>query len=214
MRQGFCALLMVVILALPARGQDGEIDYGRARAMMVQMIQIEALLSSDVTGIDQIDARILEVMAEVPRHAFVPAELQPYAYGSHPLPVGHAQNLAAPFLVALMTHLADPKPGDVVFETGTGAGYHAAVLAHLIRCHHRKGGARSRADTLARSAQARRPAGHSAWLRVERPGSDGDRKVARRRPSQAPRAAGALFRAAGRREDLVSVDWQAHLAFS
>ena len=125
MRQGFCALLMVVILALPARGQDGEIDYGRARAMMVQMIQIEALLSSDVTGIDQIDARILEVMAEVPRHAFVPAELQPYAYGSHPLPVGHAQNLAAPFLVALMTHLADPKPGDVVFETGTGAGYHA-----------------------------------------------------------------------------------------
>ncbi len=132
MTQGLCALLLVVILALPARGQDAEIDYGRARAIMVQMIQIEALLSSEITGIDQIDARILEVMAEVPRHAFVPAELQPYAYGSHPLPVGHAQNLAAPFLVALMTHLADPQPGDVIFETGTGAGYHAAVLAHLV----------------------------------------------------------------------------------
>jgi len=132
MMQGFCALLLVVILVLPARGQDGEIDYDRARAIMVQMIQIEALLSSEVTGVEQIDGRILEVMAEVPRHAFVPAELQPYAYGNHPLPVGHAQNLAAPFLVALMTHLADPKPGDVVFETGTGAGYHAAVLAQLV----------------------------------------------------------------------------------
>jgi len=134
-------LLMGVLLAVaglgqPAHGQeaqrDGAIDYGRARAVMVQMIQIEALLSSELTGVEQIDARILEVMAEVPRHDFVPPELKPYAYGNHPLPVGHAQNLAAPFLVALMTHLIDPEPGDTVFETGTGAGYHAAVLARLV----------------------------------------------------------------------------------
>lgn len=134
--QGLCAALLTAGLAVPARGQDadqnGEIDYARARAIMVQMIQVEALLSSEVTGIEQIDARILEVMAEVPRHAFVPPELQPYAYGNHPLPVGHSQNLAAPFLVALMTHLIDPQAGDVVFETGTGAGYHAAVLTHLV----------------------------------------------------------------------------------
>ena len=132
MAGGFRAALLLAFFVLPAQAQDGKVDYDRARAIMVQMIQIEALLSSDVTGVDQIDARILEVMAEVPRHAFVPTELQPYAYGNHPLPVGHAQNLAAPFLVALMTHLADPQPGDVVFETGTGAGYHAAVLAHLV----------------------------------------------------------------------------------
>ena len=133
---GLCVVLLLGPIALPVFGQDGEqdgkIDYARARAVMVQMIQIEALLSSEITGIEQIDARILEVMAEVPRHAFVPSELQPYAYGNHPLPVGHSQNLAAPFLVALMTHLIDPQPGDVVFETGTGAGYHAAVLAHLV----------------------------------------------------------------------------------
>lgn len=134
--QGLCAMLLVASLAVPARGQDNEqnveIDYARARAIMVQMIQIEALLSSEVTGVEQIDARILEVMAEVPRHDFVPPELRPYAYGNHPLPVGHQQNLAAPFLVALMTHLIDPQPDDVVFETGTGAGYHAAVLARLV----------------------------------------------------------------------------------
>ena len=99
---------------------------------MVEIIKFETLASSELTGIEQIDPRILEVMAEVPRHVFVPPELQPYAYGNHPLPVGHDQNLAAPFLVALMTHLADPKPDHVVLETGTGAGYHAAVLSHLV----------------------------------------------------------------------------------
>lgn len=129
--RGVCAALLLAVSAVPAGSQGGEVDYDRARAVMVQIIQIEALLASDLTGIEQIDARILEVMAEVPRHAFVPTELRPYAYGNHPLPVGHAQNLAAPFLVALMTHLVDPQPGDVIFETGTGAGYHAAVLARL-----------------------------------------------------------------------------------
>ena len=115
-----------------ANGQEAAPDFERARAAMVRMVQIEAILSSETTGIEQIDPRILEAMAEVPRHAFVSEDLRPYAYGAHPLPVGYDQNLAAPFLVALMTHLARPEPGDVVFETGTGAGYHAAVLSRLV----------------------------------------------------------------------------------
>ena len=115
-----------------ANGQEAAPDFERARAAMVRMVQIEAILSSETTGIEQIEPRILEAMAEVPRHAFVPDELRPYAYGAHPLPVGHDQNLAAPFLVALMTHLARPEADDVIFETGTGAGYHAAVLSRLV----------------------------------------------------------------------------------
>ncbi len=121
-----------LLLAAPAAGQQDEADFDRARANMVRLVQIEALINGPATGVEQIDPRILEVMAEVPRHAFVPLELQPYAYGNHPLPVGHDQNLAAPFLVALMTHLAAPQPDHVVFETGTGAGYHAAILSRLV----------------------------------------------------------------------------------
>ena len=121
-----------LLLAPPPTGEDPAPDFDRERANMVRLVQIEARITSNVTGVEQIDSRILEVMAEVPRHAFVPLELQPYAYGDHPLPLGHDQNLAAPFLVALMTHLAEPKPDDVVFETGTGAGYHAAVLSRLV----------------------------------------------------------------------------------
>ena len=134
--RGLGAAILVAVLAPPAFGQvsegTGDTDYARARALMVQKIQFDALLWRDITGIEQIDSRILDVMAEVPRHAFVPPDLQPYAYGDHPLPVGHGQNLASPYLVALMTQLIDPQPGDVVFETGTGAGYHAAVLAKLV----------------------------------------------------------------------------------
>jgi protein-L-isoaspartate(D-aspartate) O-methyltransferase len=70
-------------------------------------------------------------MGEVPRHEFVPPRLAGYAYLPQPLPVHPEQNIAAPFLVALMTHLARVEPQDRVFETGTGEGYHAAVLAKL-----------------------------------------------------------------------------------
>ena len=103
----------------------------RLRQTMVRLIEIDALATSDVTGVENIDPRVLKIMARVPRHLFVPQAFQSYAYNMHPLPLGYDQNIAAPFLVALMTHVAELGPDDVVFETGTGAGYHAAVLAEL-----------------------------------------------------------------------------------
>jgi protein-L-isoaspartate(D-aspartate) O-methyltransferase len=72
-------------------------------------------------------------MRIVPRHDFVPIEIRAYAYSNYPLPIGHGQNIAAPLLIALMTHLAELEPGDTVFETGTGAGYHAALLSRLVK---------------------------------------------------------------------------------
>ena len=129
-------LLQALCLVLPlaaARGQWAEPLPGesRLRAKMLQRIEQDTLATSAVTGIATLDRRVLAAMSKVPRHLFVPEALRPYAYNSHPLPLGHGQNLASPFLVALMTHLAAVGPDDVVFETGTGAGYHAAVLAEL-----------------------------------------------------------------------------------
>jgi protein-L-isoaspartate(D-aspartate) O-methyltransferase len=90
-----------------------------------------AELTQGETGIGAIDPRVLASMGEVPRHAFVPEPLAPYAYLELPLPIHPEQHLAAPFLVALMTHLAQVAPGQRVLETGTGEGYQAAVLARL-----------------------------------------------------------------------------------
>jgi len=110
---------------------DDQPDYARLRQEMVRLVEIGAVMVGEETGIAALDPRILAAMREVPRHLFVPEAFRPYAYNNHPLPLGHAQNLASPFLIALMTHLAAPEAKSVVFETGTGAGYHAALLARL-----------------------------------------------------------------------------------
>jgi len=125
---GLLCLLRVLCVG-PAGAAD---NHDAERAEMVRVLQVEAMMVSPETGIAEIDPEVLDAMRRVPRHAFVPAPLEAYAYRNHPLPVGHEQNIAAPLLVALMTHLIEPGPDDVVFETGTGAGYHAAVLSELV----------------------------------------------------------------------------------
>jgi protein-L-isoaspartate(D-aspartate) O-methyltransferase len=77
------------------------------------------------------DARVLRAMRVVPRHEFVPDELQPYAYDDRPLPNGHGQTISQPYVVAAMTELARIGEGARVLEIGTGCGYQAAVLAEV-----------------------------------------------------------------------------------
>jgi protein-L-isoaspartate(D-aspartate) O-methyltransferase len=62
----------------------------------------------------------------------VPSLQEAVAYENQPLPIGEGQTISQPFVVALMTDLLDPKPGHRVLEVGTGSGYQAAVLAHLV----------------------------------------------------------------------------------
>lgn len=78
------------------------------------------------------NGRVLTAMQEVPRHLFVPRELEGSAYDDAPQPIGEGQTVSQPFIVAYMTHLAEPKPEDRVLEVGTGSGYQAAVLSKLV----------------------------------------------------------------------------------
>ena len=82
------------------------------------------------------DPAVLAAMREVPRHLFVrPADII-RAYDDRPLPIGHGQTISQPYIVALMTELARPRPGDVSLEVGTGSGYQAAVLSRIVRRVH------------------------------------------------------------------------------
>lgn len=77
--------------------------------------------------------RVLQAMAHVPRHEFVPADMRHVAYADAPLPIGERQTISQPFIVAFMTEMLELKPDDRVLEIGTGSGYQAAVLAELAR---------------------------------------------------------------------------------
>jgi protein-L-isoaspartate(D-aspartate) O-methyltransferase len=81
-------------------------------------------------GVD--DPGVLEAMRSVPRHLFVPPSLQNQAYYDNPLPIGEGQTISQPYIVALMTELLRPAPGQRVLEIGTGSGYQAAVLSALV----------------------------------------------------------------------------------
>jgi protein-L-isoaspartate(D-aspartate) O-methyltransferase len=86
---------------------------------------------------DQLAARgishqgVLDAMARVPRHLFVPANVKRRAYEDRPLQIGNQQTISQPYMVARMTELLAPEPGDRILEIGTGSGYQAAVLSML-----------------------------------------------------------------------------------
>jgi protein-L-isoaspartate(D-aspartate) O-methyltransferase len=77
------------------------------------------------------DERVLRVMGEVPREAFVPDWRRDLAYADGALPIPAGQTISQPYIVARMTELLRPESGDRILEVGTGSGYQAAVLAAL-----------------------------------------------------------------------------------
>ena len=113
------ALVSVLLLACTA----GAESYRERREEMVRR-DIAA------RGID--DERVLQAMRSVHRHRFVPEDMRPYAYEDRPLPIGRDQTISQPFVVAYMTAMLDLRPGQKVYELGTGSGYQAAVAAEIV----------------------------------------------------------------------------------
>lgn len=101
-------------------------------AQMIKDIEEQVALTRRWLGKERLDARVMDVMAEVPRHEFVPAALGHYAYDDGPVAIGYGQTISQPFIVALMTDLLQPEKNHVVLEIGTGSGYQAAVLSRLV----------------------------------------------------------------------------------
>ena len=77
---------------------------------------------------------VLDAIEAVPRHLFLDPEQFDNAYVDTALPIGHAQTISQPFVVALMSEmvLAAANKNHRVLEIGTGCGYQTAILAHLF----------------------------------------------------------------------------------
>jgi len=110
----------------------------------------EAMVREQIAGRGIRDRRVLEALRRVPRHSFIPAAERARAYDDGPVPIGQGQTISQPYIVALMTELVRPQPGDRVLEVGTGSGYQAAVLARLVKHVYTI----ELEETLARSATA------------------------------------------------------------
>ncbi len=97
------------------------------------------------------DRRVLEAMAEAPRHLFVPEALAGRAYGDHALPIAANQTISQPYIVARMSELLEVDKTSRVLEIGAGSGYQTAVLSRLAGQVY----AIERIADLAREAQTR-----------------------------------------------------------
>jgi protein-L-isoaspartate(D-aspartate) O-methyltransferase len=117
-------LSAAILLSAARCASQGEEAYDEPRRLMVE----EQLRDRDIE-----DPRVLAAMGRVPRHLFVPSALRFRAYADHPLPIGNGQTISQPYIVALMTQLAEVEADDVVLEIGTGSGYQAAVLSEIAK---------------------------------------------------------------------------------
>ena len=111
-------------------------NYAGPRRGMLDAIARLTSRTAESTGVEAIDPAVMAAIDRVPRHEFVPEDLQSVAYANRPLPIGHGQTISQPYIVALMTHLLGVRSGHGALEIGTGSGYQAAVLAELAADVH------------------------------------------------------------------------------
>jgi len=114
-------IIAVLLLSLPSVSTADKTDPWRSERLRMVRKQMEA------RGIH--DPLTLEAMRSVPRHLFVDASHRDAAYLDTPLPIGYGQTISQPYMVAYMTEIIRPHPGQKILEIGTGSGYQAAVLA-------------------------------------------------------------------------------------
>jgi protein-L-isoaspartate(D-aspartate) O-methyltransferase len=125
-------LFLLFLLSASQLPADTTDEYRQQRAQLIREIEQHVRETSAYLEKDRLDPRVMQAMARIPRHEFVPESAKRYAYENRPLPIGHGQTISQPYIVAIMTDLLELDPDDKVLEIGTGSAYQAAVLAELV----------------------------------------------------------------------------------
>ena len=126
-------LLALVSVAVTSQVTAQDAECAGERAAMVETVRSHARADASVLGPQGLSERVLEAVGQTKRHLFIPERSCSVAYADRPVPIGRGQTISQPFIVTLMTQLAEVAPDHVVLEVGTGSGYQAAILAPLVR---------------------------------------------------------------------------------
>lgn len=100
------------------------IDYSHARELMVEQ---------QIRPWDVLEIRVLDVLARLPREAFVAESHKALAYADIELPLGNGDKMMKPVIEGRTLQALDLQPGDEVLEIGTGSGYLSACMGELAR---------------------------------------------------------------------------------
>lgn len=123
--QRLILLLCCLLLTTTVQAED---RFALARSQLWAEVDRQVFQLRENLGFEELSPRVRAALVAVPRHAFVPKSEQSRAYNNRPLAIGFGQTISQPLIVAVMTELLQVKPGDRVFELGTGSGYQAAIL--------------------------------------------------------------------------------------
>lgn len=129
--QPYALVAAMIPLLLATANAWSQRSYEAQRAALVTEIEENVRRTQRSTGRSELDPSVLRAIGTVARHEFVPAAYRSNAYENRPLPIGEGQTISQPYIVALMTDLAELDADSVVLEIGTGSGYQAAVLAEV-----------------------------------------------------------------------------------
>jgi protein-L-isoaspartate(D-aspartate) O-methyltransferase len=110
------ALLLIAMMSFETYGDDMRLQ----REAMLEAIRVSVRNSAEYTGRSELSPKVMAAMGAVPREEFVLPAYRHQAYRNTPLPIEAGQTISQPLIVALMTDLLDPQPGDIVLEVGTG----------------------------------------------------------------------------------------------
>lgn len=127
-----CRRSLILILLLLSMSAMASEEYAVARENMLKSIKDQVEETSLHINKQALNPQVMQAMARVPRHEFVPSSQKRFAYENRPLPIGYGQTISQPYIVALMTDLLNVNSKSKVLEIGTGSAYQAAILSKLV----------------------------------------------------------------------------------
>jgi len=127
---GFLITALTVCLTFAAHNTGGP---PLERQSMLEIIEEDVNLTRYHLNRDTLSDKVMQRIASVPRHEFVPDRIKSLAYKNRPLSIGYEQTISQPYIVAIMTDLLELKADQRVLELGTGSGYQAAILSGLVK---------------------------------------------------------------------------------